>query len=102
MDCYPVGIWQTFSYHTVILRFITVRLNFRARKSKSHLSVSAQSMKSVRCPLIAIYVTVLATVEAPHSSMASDPLNVKSAIYATGVNHPRLAQAAAFGSQAGS
>jgi YHS domain-containing protein len=62
------------------------------------LSVSAP-MKRIRSSLIAIYLAVLATVEAPHSSMASDSINVKSTIYATGVNHPLLAQAAAASSK---
>ena len=50
-------------------------------------------MKIIHYSLIAIYVAVLAAVEAPHASMASDALYVRSAISAIGVNDPLLAQA---------
>ena len=43
--------------------------------------------------LIATYVALLATVDAPHKLMASDALSSKSTVPAIGLNEPLLAQA---------
>jgi len=44
-------------------------------------------MKIIHYSLIAIYVAVLAALEAPHASMASDALYEESAISAIGLHH---------------
>jgi hypothetical protein len=56
-------------------------------------------MKMIHYSLIATYVALLATVDAPHKLMASDALSSKSTVPAIGLNEPLLAQAAAGGAQ---
>ena len=50
-------------------------------------------MKMIHYSLIATYVAVLAAVDAPDKAMASDPLDLRSAISAIDSNEPLLAQA---------
>jgi YHS domain-containing protein len=55
-------------------------------------------MKMIHYSLVATCVAVFAAVDAPPQSMASDVLYSKSAISATGLNEPLLAQAEAASS----
>jgi YHS domain-containing protein len=50
-------------------------------------------MKMIHYSLIATYVAVLAAVDAPDKAMASDPLDLRSAISAIDSHEPLLAQA---------
>jgi YHS domain-containing protein len=50
-------------------------------------------MKMIHYSLIATYVAVFATVDAPDKAVASDPLDLRSAISAINSNVPLLAQA---------
>src|SRR5580704_403905 len=50
-------------------------------------------MKMIHYSLIATYVAVFATVDAPDKAVASDPLDLRSAISAINSNEPLLAQA---------
>src|SRR5260370_41765736 len=56
-------------------------------------------MKIIPYSLIAIYIAILAAVEAPLASLASETPYVQAAISATGFNEPLLAQAAAASSK---
>jgi hypothetical protein len=50
-------------------------------------------MKMIHYSLVATYVAILAAVDAPQTSMASDVPSLKSAVSAVGSNRPLLAQA---------
>jgi YHS domain-containing protein len=50
-------------------------------------------MKMIHYSLVATYVAILAAVDAPQTSMASDVPSLKSAVSAVGSNQPLLAQA---------
>jgi YHS domain-containing protein len=58
-------------------------------------------MKMIHYSLVATYFAVFAVVDAPHASMASDALSLKSAISAIGFNGPLLAQAEASSQKSG-
>jgi YHS domain-containing protein len=72
--------------------FPTVALDFSIKKVKISPVRSAQSMKMIHYSLIATYVAVFAA-DAPDKTMASDPLDLRSAISAIDSNEPLLAQA---------
>ena len=52
-------------------------------------------MKTIHCSLVATYVAVFATVDAPLTSMASNAFYEKTAMSAIGFNEPLLAKAEA-------
>ena len=52
-------------------------------------------MKMIHYSLVATYVAVFAAVDAPRKLLASDALDLKSAISAIGFGDPLLAEAAA-------
>jgi len=58
-------------------------------------------MKMIHYSLVATYVVLLATVDAPYKLMASDALSSKSTVPAIGLNEPLLAQAAGGSQKAG-
>ena len=56
-------------------------------------------MKMIHYSLVATYVAVFAAVDAPQKLLASDALDLKSAISAIGFSDPLLAEAAAGSSK---